>query len=149
LFDPGGLLEGVTFAAERAEPAELERALRQTLWWFWHELSHFVKAVGRGQPWWAAGQLEALRGHCVNVVRIEQGTEAGEEPYWKLDEEIDTSALAPLARTFAPLGREAILEGGRALVDFFRDRAPRVTESYGIPYPNELERFYVERLNAL
>jgi hypothetical protein len=54
-----------------------------------------------------------------------------------------------LAGTFAPLDREAILEEGRALVDFFRDRAPRVAESHGLPYPNELERISVERLNAL
>ena len=73
LFDRSGILEGVTFEEERADPEELEDVLRRTLSWFWHELSHFVKAIGRNQLWWAAGQLEALRDHCVNLVRIEQG----------------------------------------------------------------------------
>lgn len=149
LFDPTGVLEGVVFAEERADPDDLEKVLRQTLSWFWHELSHFVKAVGRDQLWWAAGQLQALRDHCVNLVRIEQGAEAGEEPYWKLDVEIDTTALESLAGTFAPMEREAILEAGRALVGFFRQRAPRVAETHGLDYPRELERIFVERMNAL
>jgi len=149
LFDPSGILEGVAFDKERADPGDLEKALRQSLEWFWHELSHFVKAVGRGQLWWAAGQLEALRGHCVNLVRIEQGAEAGEEPYWKLDLEIDTTALEPLTGTFVPMEREAILEAGRVLVGFFQEHAPQVAEVRGLAYPSELDRIYVERLNAL
>ena len=149
LFDPTGILNGVTFAEERADPSDLERVLPQTLSWFWHELSHFVKAMGRGQLWWAAGQLEALRGDCVNLVRIEQGVEAGDEPYWKLDDEIDTAALAPLQRTFVPMEREAILDAGRTLVRFFAERAPGVAESFELPYPSGLERIYVERLREL
>jgi predicted nucleotidyltransferase len=71
LFDRDGILEGVTFAEERSDPEKIEDVLRRTLSWFWHEVSHFVKAVGRDQQWWAAGQLEALRDHCVNLVRVE------------------------------------------------------------------------------
>jgi predicted nucleotidyltransferase len=48
---------------------ELDRLVR----WFWHDLSHFTAAVGRSQPWWAAGQLEALRAACVNLARLAQG----------------------------------------------------------------------------
>ena len=149
LFDRDGILEGVTFDRERAEPRELEDVLRRTLSWFWHELSHFVKAVGRDQLWWAAGQLEALRDHCVNLVRIEQGMEAGEEPYWKLDEEVRVAALEPLEGTFVPMEREALLSAGHILVSFFRERAPRVAAAYGLAYPTELDRLMVKRLDDL
>jgi predicted nucleotidyltransferase len=149
LFDRDGILEGFTFEEERTEPGELEDVLRQTLSWFWHELSHFVKAVGRNQLWWAAGQLEALRGHCVKLVRIERGAQAGEEPYWKLDEEIRTSGLEPLQATFVPMDRSELLRAGRALVAFFRERAPRVAEAYGLTYPVELDRVMVNRLDEL
>ena len=149
LFDRDGILEGVTFEEERTGPEELEDVLRQTLSWFWHELSHFVKAVGRNQPRWAVGQLEPLRGHCVRLVRIERGAHAGVEPYWKLDEEIRTSALEPLEETFVPMERDALLAAGRILVDFFRERAPRVATAYGLTYPIELDRVMVKRLDEL
>lgn len=103
LFDPGGILEGVAFREERADPADQREVLRQTLAWFWHELSHFITAIGRGQLWWAAGQLEALRGHCVNLVRIDHGLFAGEEPYEKLDRTIDPAALSSIEDTFVPI----------------------------------------------
>ena len=88
-----------------------------------------MKAIGRNQLWWAAGQLEALRDHCVNLVRIEQGVQAGDEPYWKLDEEVRTAALEPLEGTFVPMEREALLAAGHILVSFFRERAPRAASA--------------------
>jgi predicted nucleotidyltransferase len=149
LFDPDGILEGVAFDDERADPDDLKATLEQTLTWFWHELSHLVKAIGREQLWWAAGQLEALRNHCVNLVRIEQSAQAGEEPYWKLDEEVRTAALEPVEATFVPMEREALLAAGRILVSFFRERAPRVAAAYGATYPAELDRVMVKRLDDL
>jgi predicted nucleotidyltransferase len=149
LFDRDGILKGVTFDRERADPGELEDVLRRTLSWFWHELSHFVKAIGRDQLWWAAGQLDALRDHCVNLVRIEQGAEAGDEPYWKLDDDVRVAALEPLESTFVPMEREALLAAGHILVSFFRERAPRVAGAYGLPYPEKLDRVMVKRLDDL
>ena len=149
LFDPHGILDGVTFDEERTNPADLEAALRQSLSWFWHELSHFVKAIGRNQLWWAAGQLGALRDHCVNIVRIEQGVLAGDEPYWKLDEEVRTAAIEPLEATFVPMERDALLAAGRILVSFFRERAPRVAAAHGLIYPADLANVTVKRLDDL
>lgn len=77
LHDPKGVLEGVTFPWPNPDPEERRTTLHEVLFWFWHELSHFTVAIGRRQLWWAAGQLEALRGHCVNLVRIDQNVEAG------------------------------------------------------------------------
>ena len=149
LFDRDGILENVAFEEERAMPDDLETVLRQSLSWFWHELSHFVKAIGRNQLWWAAGQLEALRNHCVNLVRIEQGVRAGEEPYWKLDEEVRTAALEPLEGTFVPMEREALLAAGHLLVSFFGERAPRLASAFGLTYPVELADVMVKRLDDL
>lgn len=149
LFDPNGILDGVVFGEERADPVEQREVLRRTVTWFWHELSHFIAALGRGQLWWAAGQLEALRGHCVNLVRIEHDVWAGEEPYEKLDRSIDTERLAPLRSTFVPIEREALLRAADDLVRFFRETAPAVAETHGVTYPIELERLTVDRLDHL
>ncbi|MGH2641637.1 MAG: nucleotidyltransferase domain-containing protein [Actinomycetota bacterium] len=149
LFDPGGILEGVAFAEERTDPREQHEVLRQILSWFWHELSHFISAMGRGELWWAAGQLESLRGHCVNLVRIEHGVFAGEEPYEKLDRTIDPAALSPIAGTFVPMERDALLRAARELVRFYTEKAPGVAEENGATYPLELAELMVKRLDDL
>jgi hypothetical protein len=149
LFDPGGLLEGVAFAEERTDAAEQHEALRQILASYWHELSHFITAIGRGELWWAAGQLESLRGLCVNLVRIEQGAFAGEEPYEKLDRTIDLAALSPIAETFVPMEQEALLRATWELVRFYTERAPRVAGANGATHPLELEALMVKRLDDL
>lgn len=51
-----------------------------------NELSHFIKAMGRGQHWWAQGELGALRLHCMNLARLRNDfadPEVGEEGYFK------------------------------------------------------------------
>jgi predicted nucleotidyltransferase len=149
LFDPKGILDGVVFAEERVDPVEQREVLRQTLSWFWHELSHFITAIGRNQLWWAAGQLEALRGHCVNLVRIEHGVWAGDEPYEKLDRTVDADRLGPLRSTFVPIEREAQLRAAHDIARFFSEAAPAVAESRGLTYPVELERLMIDRLNDL
>ena len=149
LYDPSGILEGVTFAEERTDPAEQHEVLRQILAWFWHELSHFITAIGRGEFWWAAGQLESLRGHCVNLVRIERGAFAGEEPYEKLDRTIDLAALSPIVGTFVPMERDALLRAARELVRFYTEKAPGVAEANGAKYPLQLEELMVNRLDDL
>lgn len=149
LFDSGGTLEDVAFAEERMDPAGQQEVLRQVLAWFWHELSHFITAIGRGELWWAAGQLESLRGHCVNLVRIEHGAFAGEEPYEKLDRTIDPAALSPIVETFVPIERGALLRAARALVRFYTERAPHVAEANEATYPLALEELMVKRLDDL
>jgi len=149
LFDPRGILETFAFAEERTDPAEQHEALRQNLAWFRHELSHFIAAIGRGELWWAAGQLESLRGHCVNLVRIESGAFAGEEPYEKLDHTIELAALSPIAKTFVPLERGALLRAARELVRFYTEKAPGIAEASGATYPLELAKLMVKRLDDL
>jgi hypothetical protein len=117
--------------------------------WFWHEVSHVIKALGRGELWWAAGEVEALRGHCVNLVRIEQGLEASDEPYFKIDAETSTVALEPLRSTFAPMERAALAQAASQLVAFFGLRGRPLAAAYGLEYPSELDHVMRQRLEAL
>jgi predicted nucleotidyltransferase len=149
LLDERGLLVGATFPEREPDPDEQLESARRSVSWFWHELSHFVAAMGRQQLWWAYGQLEALRGHCVNLARLEQRTPAQEEPYEKLDQAISTTALSGLEATFCPMERGAMLRAGRDIVGFYRGIAPRVARAHGLTYPLELERLMSGRLDAL
>ncbi|MDX1523316.1 MAG: aminoglycoside 6-adenylyltransferase, partial [Anaerolineae bacterium] len=88
LLDKMGFLEGVVFPAHVADPADQVERLRQLIMVFWHDLSHFIKALGRGQLWFAHGQLEVLRHICVNLARLRHNFSdagVGEEPYFKIE----------------------------------------------------------------
>ncbi len=87
LFDRLDLLEGGEFPAPAADHERQLEVLRRQIDWFWHELSHFIKAMGRRQWWFAYGQVEAMRRMCVMLARLDHDftdTAAVEsEPYFK------------------------------------------------------------------
>jgi predicted nucleotidyltransferase len=149
LVDKEGVLDGAVFTGQVADPAEQGEMVRQLVWWFWHEVSHLVAALGRGELWWAAGQLDALRGHCVNLARLAEGTDAVEEPYEKIDAVVPPDRLVPLAATYVPLERDAMIAAAEVLVRFYRTLAPTVAESHGVAYPSALEAVMVGRLERL
>ena len=149
LVDKRGILDGAEFPLPRPDPDERREQLRQVLNWFWHDLSHFVAALGRGELWWACGQLEALRRYCVNLVRIEHGADAQDEAYEKLEKAVRVSELAALQPTFCPMERGAMLKAALDIVSFFRKHAPRIAGAYGSKYPAELERLMCDRLDQL
>jgi hypothetical protein len=128
---------------------DLARELRRLLAWFWHDVSHLIKALGRGQLWWAAGEVEALRGYRVNLARIEQGLEASEEPYFKVDDEASTAVLEPLRSTFVPMRAESLGRAAFELVEFFGMRGRTLADSYRLEYPSELDRLFRNRLEAV
>jgi predicted nucleotidyltransferase len=149
LLDKKGALAGAEFPVVEPDRAEQIEALRRSVNWFWHDLSHLMAALGRGQLWWAYGQLEALRRYCVNLIRIEQNVEAQEEAYEKLDQAISTTRLTALETTFCPMEKRAMLRATAEIVNFFRERAPVVASAYGLTYPAELERVMGDRLDKL
>jgi len=149
LLDKRGILGGAEFPLPRPDPDERREQLRQVLNWFWHDLSHFMAALGRGELWWAYGQLEALRRYCVNLLRIEHGVEAQEEAYEKLEKAVPVSELAALQATFCPMDRDAMFRATLDIVSFFREHAPQVAGAYGSEYPAELERLMCDRLDEL
>jgi hypothetical protein len=117
--------------------------------WFWHDLGHFTTAIARDQLWWAAGQLEQLRNSCVNLVRLEQGGEAEDEPYWKLDGELATGPLEPLRSTFVPIERAALVAAGREVLTFFRTHGHTAALANDLLYPAELDALVGGRLDEL
>jgi predicted nucleotidyltransferase len=149
LLDKEGILAGAEFPVRGPDRAEQVEALNRLLQWFWHDLSHLIAALGRGQLWWAHGQLEALRRYCVNLIRIEQNLEAQEEAYEKLDQAISTTRLSALQTSFSPMERRAMLRAAVEIVNFFRERAPVVASAYGLTYPAELEELMCDRLDRL
>jgi predicted nucleotidyltransferase len=149
LLDKEGVLAGAAFPMREPDRAEQVEALSRLVQWFWHDLSHLIAALGRGQLWWAHGQLEALRAYCVNLTRIEQNVEAQEEPYEKLDRAISTTRLSALQTSFSPMEKRAMLGAAVNIVDFFRERAPVVASAHGLVYPAELEALMCRRLDTL
>jgi hypothetical protein len=149
LIDPQGMLAGTVFPVEEPDPAARARQLREVLMWFWHDLGHFTTAIARGQLWWAAGQLEQLRNSCVNLVRLEQGGEAEDEPYWKLDAEIATVPLDALRSSFVPVERDALLAAGRDVLAFFRAHGRAAANAGDLAYPDALDRLVGGRLDDL
>jgi predicted nucleotidyltransferase len=55
LLDKEGILTGAVFAGQIPGSAEQTERLRRLIYWFWHDLSHFITALGRGHLWWAQG----------------------------------------------------------------------------------------------
>ena len=149
LLDKDAILTGVTFASPEPDREEQLEQLRQILFWFWHDVGHFAAAIGRGQLWWAAGQLEQLRACCVTLVRIEQGGPAEDEAYWKLDLEIATEPLDALRSTFVPMERDALLRAGGDVLAFFRAHAPLVADAHGLTYPIALDQLVGGHLEHL
>jgi predicted nucleotidyltransferase len=149
LLDERGILARAAFAAPVVDPAEQAEALRAIVAGFWHELMHLVTALGRGQPWWAIGQLEAMRAMCVNVVRIELGVAADDEPSFKVDDAVPPGALEELRATYVPLEDAAILAAASEVVRVFRAHARRAAERFGLAYPEALDALLSADLRAL
>ena len=149
LVDKHGILDGAEFPWPQPDPDVRREELRQVLNWFWHDLSHFIAALGRGELWWACGQLEALRRYCVNLLRIEHGVDAQEEAYEKLEKAVPVTELAALQPTFCPMERDAMLKAALDVVSFFREHARQIADAYGSEYPVELERLMCDRLDEL
>jgi predicted nucleotidyltransferase len=149
LLDKTGILNGVSFPAHEAEPDKQLETLRRLIYWFWHDLSHFITAMGRSQLWWAYGQLDELRGMCVNLARLHHNFSAQAIGYEKIEKDLPLELLAPLQSTFVPMERGSMLQAGLTIVQFYKDRAIPLAEAHGIPYPHNLEQVMVARLKAL
>jgi len=152
LLDKNGILADVIFPRPEADPAAQTETLRRQITWFWHDLSHFITAMGRGQLWWAYGQLEALRHYCINLARLSHyfnDAEVGEEPYFKIEQALPVAQLSSLRATCCPMKQAAMLRAVHIILRFYREAASVLTKRHGIPYPAELERVMVDRLEKL
>ena len=152
LVDKKRILEGVFFSEGDADLSRQKDKLHNAVYVFWHEMSHFITAIGRGHLWWARGQLEALRSKCVNLARLQNDFAdegVGEEPYFKIEYSMPVEKLAPLIATFCPMEKHAMLQSAQILAQFYRENVPSLAARHGIAYPSELERVMLERLDDL
>jgi predicted nucleotidyltransferase len=152
LLDKKNILTEAVFSEPEPALSEQIEKLRRNIQWFWHELSHFITAMGRGQLWWAQGQLEALRSICVNLARLRNNIldgDAGEEAYFKIENVMPVDQLTALQETFCPLEKETLLNAGLAIIRFYREIAPPLAQMHGVHYSDELERVMMDRLQKL
>jgi hypothetical protein len=149
LLDKKRILTGAVFPWYGPAQAEQIERLRRLVYWFWHDLSHFITAMARGDLWWAYGQLEELRLQCVNLARLRQNFSAGTDDYEKLEQTIPVEQLSPLQATFCPMEQGAMLRAALIIVRFYQELAPVLARTHGIMYPDGLERVMYDRLEKL
>ena len=153
LLDKTGILAGEVFPMHAADQARQVEVLRQQIDWFWHDMFHFIKAMGRGQLWFAYGELGVIRQICVNLARLKYNfSDAylgdGEEPYFKVDELLPVEQLLPLEGTCCPLEYNAMLQAARAIFRFYQAVAPALAKAHGITYQVGLERMLIRKLEG-
>jgi predicted nucleotidyltransferase len=152
LLDKKGILAGEVFPMHVADQVKQIEILRQQIDWFWHDLSHFIKAMGRGQLWFAYGELEVIRGICVNLARLRYNFSdayLGEEPYFKVEEVLPIEQLFPLAGTCCPLEYDAMLQAALVIFHFYQAVAPTLAKAHGIMYQAGLEQMMISQLEEL
>jgi predicted nucleotidyltransferase len=152
LLDKKNITASVISREREANQDSQREKLRRLIYWFWHELSHFITAIERGQLWWAHGQLGALRLYCMNLARLRNNFsdgDIGEEGYFKIDNALPVAQLSGLQKTFPPMEQSAMFHAVLVIVGFYKELAPPLAQAHGIPYPHGLERVMVERLEKL
>lgn len=152
LFDKGGILTGAVFPLHVADEVEQIEILRRQLDWFWHELSHFIKAMARQQLWFAYGQLEVLRQICVNLARLRHDfsdSYGGEEPYFKIEQAMPIEQLSVLKTAYCTMEYEPMLQAGHVICNFYRDIAPSLAKAHNLTYQNGLENMLMSQLEEL
>ena len=152
LVDKKNLTSGVIPREREVDHEEQTEKLRRLIYWFWHELSHFITALERRQLWWAQGQLGALRLYCINLTRLLNNfsdPDVGEEGYFKIEQAIPVEQLSALKATYCPLEEGAMLESADVIVRFFQDIAIGLATTHGITYPERLDKVMLGRLKKL
>lgn len=149
LLDKQCLLEGVIFSGRVPTYIEQKETLRRLIYWFWHDLSHFIAALSRGQLWWSYGQLEVLRRKCVDLSRLRENFSAEPEDYEKLDLVYPVERLSNLKTTFCPLEQAAMLRAVLMIVQFYQELVPPLAEAHGVSYPDILDGLLSDRLKKL
>jgi len=152
LLDKKGVLLDAVFARQEADLTQQIQVLRQQIYWFWHELSHFITAMGRGQLWWAYGQLESMRDICINLSRLKHNflrAEIGEEPYFKVEQALSAEQLSPLRATYCPMEMHAMRHAVLVILSFYKEKAKLLAATHDVAYPDDLERLMLDRLRQL
>jgi predicted nucleotidyltransferase len=152
LLDKKNITRSLTPHERETDPEEQREKLRRLIYWFWHDFSHFVTALGRDQLWWAQGQLAVLRSICAGLARLKNDftdPEVDEEVFFKIEKAMPVESLLPLQDTFCPMDRAAMLEVGQVILDCYKKLAVPLSQEHGIHYPDGLERVMVARFETV
>ena len=153
LLDKKSIIYSIISREREVDHEEHIEKLRRLIYWFWHDFSHFVTAMGRNQLWWAHGQLEMLRSICVGLARLKNDFSDSdveeEEVYFKIENAMPIEELSPLQKTFCPMEKDAMLQAALVIVRFYRNLATSLAATQGITYPERLEKVMVEKLEKL
>jgi hypothetical protein len=152
LVDKQDILTGVSLPMDPRDQNEQIEILRQQIVLFWHEFSHFAKALGREQLWFAYGSLEMMRGMCVNLARLghnfgDRGV--GEEPYFKVDMAMPVEQLDPLLESFCPPEAAAMHHAALLILRFYQEIARSLAQEHGLVYPDRLEKLMFPKLEKI
>jgi predicted nucleotidyltransferase len=152
LLDKSGVLTAAELRGNMPDSERLREALRRLIVWFWHDLSHFMTAIARRQPWWAYGQLQALRQSVLSLARLQHSfadLEIGAEAYFKVDLDLPGDTLSPFAATISSLDSAQMITAIGAIVDLYRSISPALAAAHGLDYPLALEQLMLQRLQRL
>ena len=152
LLDKKDILAEEVFPLHLANQAKQVEILRQQIDWFWHELSHFIKAMGRMQLWFAYGQLEVRRRICVNLARLQHNFSdacVGAEPYFKVEQALSIEQLSPLQTTYCSMEYQPMLQAGLVICQFYRELAASLAKAHNLTYQADLERMMINQLKEL
>ncbi|MBX3082738.1 MAG: aminoglycoside 6-adenylyltransferase [Anaerolineae bacterium] len=153
LLDKNNILAGQVFSTPTAELSEQRELLRRQIDGFWHELSHFIKAMGRQQLWFAYGQIEVMRRMCVLLARLKYNFSDPyldeNEPYFKIEHALPIETLSPLQSTFCPMEYAAMLQTAKVICRFYQDIAPALAKVHELSYQPDLERMLIKQLRDL
>ena len=156
LLDKKNILVGAEFPLPLPKEDEQRKILRNFIsGWFWHDVSCLIRALGRGQLWWAYGQLEEIRRYYVGLARLHNNflDHLSEYvpgfPYEKVDEVLPVEQLSSLQATCCQLEPDAILKATLEIISLHRELASHLAQVHGIAYPAGLDRVMSERLEKL
>jgi hypothetical protein len=105
--------------------------------------------MGRGQFWYAYGQVERARVRCVNLARLSVDFTEGAEGYEKLEAAVPGERLRSLQATFCLLERAALFEAAGRLLRCYEELAVPLAAAHGVIYPADLARQVSGRLERL
>ena len=147
LVDKEGLLEGAAFPRQGPTEEQQRETLRETLHWFWRDVSLYGVAMARRRLWTAAGYLASMRRRCIDLARLEADFGAWANGYEKLEEAIKREVLADLERSFPVFDGGAMAEAVDCLIAFYRRVAPELARKHGVDYPLSLEEAVLRALS--
>ena len=149
LLDKDGVAErAASRHPEASEPLAAEEVERR-IHGFWHDVEHLATALGRGETWWAYGQLDELRRMVIGLARLEADLPPEDEAYWKADRTLPADLLARLSHTVAPLEPGPIRDGALELLEVYREIASALAAWHGVSYPEELDHLLTDRLRRV